>query len=158
MDDFFRLIPESIEWFTEDQDFTALRMIRLLAHPPSSSLLPSASCLSLSVFLGVAGRAFWREKGEGGGGAKLYDLEKAWPSINHSILSARSLLNFLFIKNKNFSERTWTEQIILGLDVCLCQTGHFLSCFDSFAAVCLHTILVKQAYQTTDVLWRGKGG
>ncbi len=33
MDDFFRPIPESIERFTEDQDFTALRMIWLLAHP-----------------------------------------------------------------------------------------------------------------------------
>jgi hypothetical protein len=53
-----RLVPflltcstESIECFIEDR-----RMIRLLAHPPSLTL-PEASCLSFSVFLGVAGQA-----------------------------------------------------------------------------------------------------
>jgi hypothetical protein len=57
----------------------------------SSPPLPrsSASCPFLSVFLSVAGRAHWRERGDGGGGgAKSYDGEKAWSSINHSILSA----------------------------------------------------------------------
>jgi hypothetical protein len=44
-----------------------------LAHPLLPSL-PSANCLSFSVF-------------RGGRGAKSYDCEKAWPSINHSILS-----------------------------------------------------------------------
>jgi hypothetical protein len=50
----------------------------------SSPTLPpllSASCLSFSVFLSVAGRAYtvyWREKG--GGGAKPYDGDKAWSS------------------------------------------------------------------------------
>ncbi len=36
--------------------------------------------------LGV-GRAYWRERGTGGGRSKSYDGEKAWPSANHSILS-----------------------------------------------------------------------
>ncbi len=30
----------------------------------------------------------WWEEGWGGGGAKSYDCEKAWSSVNHSILSA----------------------------------------------------------------------
>ncbi len=33
-----------------------------------------------------AGRAYWRKKG-GGGGAKPYNGEKAWSSLNHSIFS-----------------------------------------------------------------------
>jgi hypothetical protein len=61
-----------------------------LAAPPPlhSPLPPSASCLSFSVFLCVASRVYcdWRGEG-GGGGAKSYDIEKAWPDINHSILS-----------------------------------------------------------------------
>ncbi len=39
------------------------RMIRLLAHPPLPTTRPSACCLSFSVFLYVAGRAYWRERG-----------------------------------------------------------------------------------------------
>ncbi len=52
-------------------------------------------CLAFSVVMRVAGRAaFWRERGEGGeGGIKSYDREKAWPSINHSILSLLSLVD-----------------------------------------------------------------
>ncbi len=39
----------------------------------------------------ITGRAYLR-KGEGrsGGGAKSYDSEKAWPSLDHSILSVSS--------------------------------------------------------------------
>jgi hypothetical protein len=60
-------------------------MIWLLPHPLPSPF-PAASCLSFSVFLCVA-----RERGEWGvGGAKSYDGEKAWSSIDHSILSAKS--------------------------------------------------------------------
>ncbi len=49
------LRPESIELFTEGQAFFR-RMIWLLPQPPPP--LPSASCLSFSVFLGTHGRAF----------------------------------------------------------------------------------------------------
>jgi hypothetical protein len=60
------------------------RMIWLLAHPLTSpvrkldrrytgSLRRETICI--------------RERGEGEGGAKLYDGEKAWSSINHSKLS-----------------------------------------------------------------------
>ncbi len=77
----------SIEWATKRVPvFNVLQRIRLsfrriicLLTPPSS-----ASCHSFSVFLCVAGRAYWREMW---GGTSSYDCEKAWSSINHSILS-----------------------------------------------------------------------
>jgi hypothetical protein len=65
----------------------------VLPLPP----LPSATCLSFSVFLCVAGRADLRERGWVGGGrrAKSYDREKDWPSVNHSILfPARFISSF----------------------------------------------------------------
>ncbi len=63
-------------------------MIWLLPHPLLPTI-PSASCLSFSVFLCGAGRVYWLGgMGWDGRGAKSYDGEKAWSSINHSILSA----------------------------------------------------------------------
>ncbi len=72
---------ESIDLFIGDQALSYD-----LAPPPP--LFPWESCLSVSVFLCVDGRAYWQERrgGGGGGGAKSYDGEKAWSSINHSIL------------------------------------------------------------------------
>ncbi len=65
---------------------------------PSPHYLPSASCLSFSVFLCVAGRAYWRERRVGGGdGAKSCDGEKAWSSINHSILSGWMFIYVQFV-------------------------------------------------------------
>jgi len=65
-------------------------------HPP----LPSASYLSFSVFLCVAGRAHWPERGEGvhGRAAKSYEREKACSSINHSLGTLCFTLanNFMF--------------------------------------------------------------
>jgi hypothetical protein len=56
------------------------RGLGFLAPPPP----PSVS--KLSLFL--AGRAYRQEKGGGGGrGATSDDRGKAWPSINHSVLS-----------------------------------------------------------------------
>ncbi len=76
---------ESIEWFIEAR-LSRWRMIRLLSQPP----LLSASCLSFLVFIFVAGRAYWRERGGwDGGGAISYDSKKAWSSVSHSILSGR---------------------------------------------------------------------
>ncbi len=77
----FKKDPESIEWFIENQDFLPSYD---LAPPP----LPLASCLPNSLFLSIAGRAYWRERG--GGGTKPYHGEKAWSSINHSILSGHT--------------------------------------------------------------------
>ena len=48
-------LPDSIEWFIEDQDFSRS------APPPTPFPLPPAGCLSFLVFLCVAGWAFWRE-------------------------------------------------------------------------------------------------
>ncbi len=60
--------------------FLAGRMIRLLSPTP----------FKLSLFISLR---FYRLSEEGGGatgdgeGAQSYDSEKAWPSINHSIIS-----------------------------------------------------------------------
>jgi hypothetical protein len=54
--------PVSIECFIESQAFW-----RESPRPPLPPRLPSATCLSFSVFLCVAVRAFWRERGEGMG-------------------------------------------------------------------------------------------
>jgi hypothetical protein len=63
-------------------------MIRLLAHapPPSSG---TGSKLPLFLSLPVCRRSILLtgEEGGGGRGAKSDDREKAWSSINHSILS-----------------------------------------------------------------------
>ncbi len=76
--------PESIEWFIEVQAF--LRSYDSATRPLSP---PPTPVSKLSQFLGLSvprRSSFWRERG-GGGGAKLYDGEKAWSSINHPILS-----------------------------------------------------------------------
>jgi hypothetical protein len=58
------------------------------SSPVPLPLLQSASCLSFSVFLYVAGRAYWRERrGSCGRGAKSYAREKTLPSMYYSILS-----------------------------------------------------------------------
>jgi hypothetical protein len=63
------------------------RMIWLLPHP--FPLFPSASCLSFSVFLCIAGQRL--PTGEDGEGVEdepnSYDGEKTWSFVNHSILS-----------------------------------------------------------------------
>jgi len=60
-----------------------------LASPPPLPLYPARKLSLFSLFLSLP--VFRRSSllmGEGGGGAKLYDSEKAWSSVNHSILSA----------------------------------------------------------------------
>ncbi len=76
--------------------------------------LPSANCLSFSVFLCLAGRAYYRERGGGGErGAKSYNRKKAWPCINHSILSVRGFKRELLVRsvvlNGMFVSATWTR-------------------------------------------------
>ncbi len=80
----------SIVGFIEDQAFS---LSYNLAPAPTPSPLLSASCLFFSVFLCVVGRAYWRERGGVGGGAKSYG-EKVWSSTNHSILSGEDHENF----------------------------------------------------------------
>ncbi len=64
-----------------------LAVVWFRSTPAPLPILPSASCLSFSVFLCVAGPADWREMGEGGRGAESTAWKKAWPSISASILS-----------------------------------------------------------------------
>ena len=69
-------LPVSVECFVEDQTFSLSYYLAPPPAPPTHHTLPLASSLSFSVFCVVAGR-----------GAKSYDGDKAWSSINHSILS-----------------------------------------------------------------------
>jgi hypothetical protein len=65
-----------------------LSVIWIQAHPVPP--FPSASCLSFSVILCVACRAYclmMRMGARRGGGSKSCDNEKVWTSINQSILS-----------------------------------------------------------------------
>jgi hypothetical protein len=56
-------------------------MIRLVAHQ-----LPPSPVSRLSLFISVAGRAYSGGGGGGGRGAKSYNREKAWLSINSLML------------------------------------------------------------------------
>jgi hypothetical protein len=75
---------------------------------------PSVSCLSLSVFLCAASLAYLRGVGGGcDGGANSYDVEKAWSSINHSILSClyeiSKQINFIRIVFPGYSPFCWLQ-------------------------------------------------
>ncbi len=70
------VLPWEYSKIYREPDFLA----DLAPRPPPSPHLPSASCRSFSIFLCVVGRG-----GREWGGAKSY-REKAWSSINHSIL------------------------------------------------------------------------
>jgi hypothetical protein len=76
---------ESIEWFKEDLAFSPQYNLAPRLPPPTTS---PASCLSFSVFLYVAGRAYWRESGEGvGEEPNQTTARKLGSSINYSIFS-----------------------------------------------------------------------
>ncbi len=66
-----------------------------LARPLLSRTLPSASCLSVLVFLCVVGSAYWRERGGGGGrGAESFDQQESlalYKIIQHSLSRSYSL-------------------------------------------------------------------
>ncbi len=69
--------------------FLAVIWFGSLPTPSPPPALPSASCLSFAVFLCVAGWAYWRVGGRGGGEepnspTNSFDREKAWPSLNKS--------------------------------------------------------------------------
>ncbi len=68
-----------------------LRLYNSTPRPP----IPPPPVIIFSSFLSLPvcrrSSLYWRERGGlgwGGRGAKSYDGEKAWPSLNHSILSA----------------------------------------------------------------------
>ncbi len=87
------LFTESIAWFIEAQAF--LRSYDSASRPPRCPpsreqvvSLSQSSCVPPVEFTEGPSRVRGRERG--GWGAKSYDGEKAWPSINHSLLSALS--------------------------------------------------------------------
>ncbi len=108
----------------EDQAF--LRLYDSAPFPPPSTPLPPAGCLSFSVFLrdspveltDVEGVGDWR-------GAKSYDREKDWSSINHSILSvAYKLLEALSGANsqntlkKETKTQVFTSTCVPTINLC----------------------------------------
>jgi hypothetical protein len=70
-------------------------------HPPLSPLSSPSLFLSLPVCRRSSLLTEWG--GRGGRGAKSYDLEKAWPSINHSILSG-NISSFHRIELRDWEE------------------------------------------------------
>ncbi len=85
---YFLLFRESQRVLNDVGQAFCAPMIRLRAHPLSRLLAGPAT---LEDWEREA--TCWRESGEGGGrGAESYDHIKAWPSINHSILSGESHL------------------------------------------------------------------
>ncbi len=80
-----RIVYSREYWMIHRKLDFLFRTIRLQAHP-LPPCLPSA-IVSFSVFLCVAGRAYWRKRGVGKEPKISYDCGKAWPSVNHAILS-----------------------------------------------------------------------
>ncbi len=105
--------PESTEWFIEDQAFSP--SYDFVPPLPSSSLIPPANCLSFSVLLCHRSLpAYWRywwERGEVG--AKSYDSEKAWSSVNHFILSG-SAMSQTGYPNSLPPHTPWCSKILAG--------------------------------------------
>jgi hypothetical protein len=62
-----------------------LKAVVWFGSSPIPPLLPSASCLSFWVFLCLSPSSLLTGEVGGGAGAKSYDGEKAWSSLNHSI-------------------------------------------------------------------------
>jgi hypothetical protein len=91
-------VPESIEWVIDDQAFSPSYDLAPRPPPPTPSPYPFSK-LSLFLSLPICRRRSSLLTGEGGGGergAKSYDSEhseKAWSSINNSMLSALSSLS-----------------------------------------------------------------
>ncbi len=76
-------MPESIEWFIEDQAFSPSYDLA----PPAPPLPSSVSKLSLFLRLPVCRRT---GGGRGWGRSQIIRRQEAWSSINHSILFDRS--------------------------------------------------------------------
>ncbi len=76
--------PESIERFLENQAF--LRLYDSAPRPPPSPISKLSLFLSQSFCMSPVELTLWGGGG-GGHGAKSNDREKAWSSINHSMLS-----------------------------------------------------------------------
>jgi hypothetical protein len=87
--DLWGLMPESIEWFIEDQ---ALSPSYDIGSSP-----PVFSKLSFFLSLHVCRRSSLLTGGGDGGGAKSDYGKKAWPSINHLVLYSIRLYGMCFL-------------------------------------------------------------
>jgi hypothetical protein len=121
-------------------------MIRLLAHPVPPS--PSATFLFLSLPLSSVDLTC--KRGEGGGrrskSVQSYDREKAWPSINHSILSGIGLRQNVNSRCPN--ELYFSLEIHYNFECCakllsatasiFCINGSYNNnyCVPTFALIC----------------------
>ncbi len=84
---------ECIEWFVEDQTVSPLYYLAPPPPPPHFSHHYSKLDRRHTGRLRKRDSLLTGEGGGVGGGAKSYDSEKVWPSINHAILSVWGPLN-----------------------------------------------------------------
>jgi hypothetical protein len=93
---------------------------------PFSPNLPLASCLIFSAFLYMLPVELTDERG-GGGGAKSYDGERAWPSINHFNtlwLHANPpphpiLIDLLCSSDQNWPTPLWSDPTYMAMCMCV---------------------------------------
>jgi hypothetical protein len=79
----YSIKKENIQWFIEGQDMAPS------SHPIPFPYLPSASCFYFSSScVSLVELTDEREWGRERGRSQAYNNEKAWSTINHSILSA----------------------------------------------------------------------
>ncbi len=109
---------------------------------PHHSLLSRQVVFFFWAIFRVAGPAYWREKGRGGGGAKSEDGKKGWSSINHSLLSSivwcRGGKHIL----KGQSKRM-IRQAVWGLTVCDKYTQRYESAVERQSIWVVFDSLVK---------------
>ncbi len=86
--------PESIKWYIKE--YASFRSYDSAPRPPPFHLLSSQQEVLLSVLLCVAGRPYWRERGEEGckRRANHKTARKRGPLWNYSILSGGALQFF----------------------------------------------------------------
>ncbi len=106
-------------------------MIWLLLHPLTS--LPSASCLSFSVFLCVAGWAYLSERGRGWGGSKITRRPESLVlfELVNTLEFKKSLIAVLYILYR-ISRKNEMQRRHIVLNRCLYITTRKLF----FAGVC----------------------
>jgi hypothetical protein len=75
-------------------------MIRLHAHPLPPLSRQQLVSLSQSSYVSPVELTDGRDSDGDGRKAESYDCKKAWPSINHSILSVRAFPRVFFLQTK----------------------------------------------------------
>ncbi len=118
-----------------------------LAPPHPLPPLSPASCFSFSVFLCVAGRAYWRE------GRGSYDDRRAWSSTYHSILEIISVVQEVGNEKANAVGNLFFNMI--GVQ-CIQVASFFTSIGNVFLCVSFCYFLVYRVWFLTGseiILW-----